>query len=68
MPPFLTWTPAYNLKEAEKSKESWVKIISNDNFTFIVKRSVAEKSGMLGSMLNSMYPGLCVIKLLYLLL
>ena len=44
---------AFLNKEAGEQKEAWVKIISNDGFSFVVKRNVAEKSGMLGSMLNS---------------
>ncbi|KAF7984168.1 hypothetical protein HWV62_16842 [Athelia sp. TMB] len=39
--------------EAQKSSDDWVVLTSNDNFSFMVKRKVAEMSGTLSNMLST---------------
>ena len=44
------------LKEQNSyEKEDWVKLVSNDGFSFIVRREVVVGSGTLANMLSSEY-------------
>lgn len=48
-----SWTNAKKNVQAGKNPEDWIRLVSTDGYSYLVKRKVAMMSGTLRNMLNN---------------